>query len=393
MMDFARTAVGSLAFAACVAGGLLSAGEQDKPFSASGNSGAVETTELRAPLETEGIAEAVGGLTTAPDEPVLAEHACWQEGCAGAASASCGTCASPQVGCCQYGSFVAAFDFAVLSTHFEDNRAFTVMESDGVSFEAFSDTEFDYKLELSPRVWVGFEFYSGLGLRAGYWHYDQAPAIVSASPPANGFGRVSHPVFGDVDIGSTVPTDTFTAATDLDAFVIDFEATKSIAFGSWTMQVSGGLRYASIEQSYLAGLESGAGVARGAINFSHRLQGAGPTVSLAAFRPITPGTTLFALARGSLLYGEGKSHLAAGEDLDLANPLFTTKVTERDDVLPIGEIQVGVQWSGYRMPYGGWTPFLRLAAESQLWSGAGSASGEDGDLEFVGFNAGVGCLW
>jgi hypothetical protein len=392
MMNFARITAGSLAFAMCVAGGLLGAAEQDKRFSASGNSDAVETTELRAPLEAEGIAEVVGGLATAPDEPVLAEQACWQEGCGEPVSASCAPCASPQIGCCQYGSFVAAFDFAVLSAHFEDNRAFTVMESDGATFQAFSDTEFDYKLELTPRVWVGFESYSGLGLRAGYWHYDHAPAVVSVSPPANGLGRIDHPPFGNVDISSTIPTDTFTAATDLDAFVIDFEVTKSIAFGSWSMQVSGGLRYASIEQSYLAGLENGAGVALGEINFSHRVQGAGPTASLTVFRPISPGTTLFALARGSLLYGEGESRLDAGDNLNVA-PFYTTRVTQRDDVLPIGEIQIGVQWSGYRMPYGGWTPFLRLAAESQLWSGAGSASSEDGDLEFVGFSAGVGCVW
>jgi len=380
MRKFAHITVASVAVALAFGIGSIDAADQAGPPAADGRTAsksmAVEKAEHRAPAA-----------------PVLAEQACYQDGCAGPVSPSCTACASPRIGCCQYGSFVAAFDFAVLSAHFEDNRAFTVMQSDGVSFESFSDTEFDYKLELTPRVWVGFESFSGLGLRAGYWHYDHAPAIVSASPPANGFGRVSHPPFGDVDISSTIPTDTFTAATDLDAYVIDFEATKSIAFGSWSMQVSGGLRYASIEQSYLAGLVNGAGVARGAIDFSHRLQGAGPTASLAVFRPITPGTTLFALARGSLLYGQGESRLNAGEDLDLANPFYTTTVAERDDVLPIGEIQLGVQWSGNKMPYGGWTPFLRLAAESQLWSGAGGAASEDGDLEFVGFNASVGCIW
>jgi hypothetical protein len=207
-------------------------------------------------------------------------------------------------------------------------------------------------------------------MRAQYWQFDQAARPANASPPANGFGRVSSPPFGEVDISTTIPTDTFSAASDLNAYTIDLEATKSVDFCSWWLEVSAGLRFASIDQSYFAQQRTGAGVLGGQIDFRHELQGIGPTVSLLATRPLGYCWTLFGQARGSLVFGDGSSQLVTGEDLDLANPFRTTISTRRDDLLPIAEVRCGLG--------------------CQLWEGAGNASSEEGNLGFFGFGVALG---
>ena len=110
-----------------------------------------------------------------------------------------------------------------------------------------------------------------------------------------------------------------------------------------------------------------------------------------AVRPITCQTAIFAKARGSLLYGDGESSLSAGEDLDLATPILTTHATNRDDLLSIAEIQVGLQW--HSACYHVYQPFLTVAMEGQMWHGAGSATSEEGTLGFFGLNAGAGLQW
>ncbi len=81
----------------------------------------------------------------------------------------------------------------------------------------------------------------------------------------------------------------------------------------------------------------------------------------------------------------------AVEDEDLANAFTTRRNTSRDDLLPISELQVGLQW----MPTTGaiWHPYFHLAFESQLWNGTGNASSEDGNLGFYGLNVAVGLDW
>jgi len=101
----------------------------------------------------------------------------------------------------------------------------------------------------------------------------------------------------------------------------------------------------------------------------------------------------FCKARGSVLFGDGESHLNAGEDLDLTNSFTTTRVTSRDDLLSIAEIQVGVRWQARSYRGRILTPFLTTAFEGQIWNGAGNASSEEGNLGFFGFNSGFGVNW
>jgi hypothetical protein len=290
-------------------------------------------------------------------------------------------------------TFFAGFEATFVKPRFENNVAFTTMEADGASFESFTDTEFDYDLEFTPRVFLGWRHDDSVGLRATWWQFDHAAATASANPPANGFGSITHPTFGSVDISSIIPTDTFTAAADLNAYTIDIEATRETGFCGWDLGVAGGLRYAHSEQGYSAELRDDTAALRGSIEYRQSIEGFGPTISLSAYRPIAGDAGFFCKARGSVLFGDGKSTLAAVEDADLTTPFNTSRTTNRDDLLSIGEIQLGFRWQSLAKRGQPYRPFLTAAMEGQIWNGAGSATSEDGSLGFFGFNTGAGLTW
>jgi len=287
----------------------------------------------------------------------------------------------------------AGYEATFVKPRFDSNVAFTVMEADGASFESFTDVQFDYDLEFTPRAFVGWRRQGGVGLRATWWQFDHEAAVAAANPPANGFGAITHPEFGSVDISTTIPTDVFSAATNLNAYTIDLEATNESRFGAWDVNVAGGVRYAFVEQSYLAQLRGDANVLRGSIDFRQSIKGIGPTISLGAYRPIASDAGFFCQARGSALLGDGESALAAVEDADLANPFATTLVSARDDLLSIGEVQLGFRWQAPYRRDRSFMPFLSIAFEGQVWEGAGSTASEAGAMGFWGFNTGVGMTW
>lgn len=307
----------------------------------------------------------------------------------GCGEAVCGCSCEPSSG----NGWTAGFEATVLQPRFSSNIAFTRMEADGATFETFTDTEFDYGLEFSPRVFVGYEACGGLGFRATWWQFNHNPDALSTQPPANGFGDVTTPPFGDIDISSNIPTDTMSAASGLNAYTIDLEATQSKSVGCWSLGVAGGLRYASAEQTYLAQLRNTNDVLRGEIDYRHSTSGIGPTISLAAQRPIACNVHWFVRGRGSLLFGDTKTNLHGGEDLDLENPFTTTKNTSSDSLLSIGEAQIGLGWQAASCNGQCWQPFARVALEGQIWNGPGNATTPEGNFGFVGLNAAIGTLW
>jgi hypothetical protein len=289
--------------------------------------------------------------------------------------------------------FHAGFEATFLQPRFEDNVGFTVMEADGASFESFTDQQFDYDAEVSPRVWIGYENCKGLGWQVTWWQFDQDPDSLSAQPAANGFGLITTPPFGAIDISSNIPTDTMTAASSLYAYTFDLEATQSKLAGCWQLGVSGGVRYAFVEQTYLAQLRNSSDVLRGEIDFRHSTEGVGPTIALAASRPVGCQTHLFVRGRGSVLFGDGETNLRGGEDLDLSTPFITTDDTVSDDLLSIGEVQAGFGWQPPKQFDQVWQPFATLALEGQIWNGPGNAASPDGNLGFFGFSVAAGFDW
>ncbi len=79
------------------------------------------------------------------------------------------------------------------------------------------------------------------------------------------------------------------------------------------------------------------------------------------------------------------------EDQDLDTPLNTQRQTSRDDLLPVADVQVGLQYTPMTM--GCLNPYVHFALEGQAWGGAGNASSETGSLGFYGFNFAFGFDW
>ena len=314
----------------------------------------------------------------------------------------CGNCCDVNcgnaVGCCGKPAIYAGFESVIVMPRFDRNVAFSTLTEDNNLNRSISETEFDYDFEFSPRVFFGWRHQDNVGLRVTWWQYDHAAATASANPPANGTGLIFHPEFGDVDhwqvdISENDPNHTMTAVSKLKTYAIDLEATHQSDFNSWVLGVGCGIRYAFTEQSYLLQNRDDDNQLRGQINYNHSLEGIGPTISLEAFRPVTGQVSIFGKARGSLLFDDGRSTLVAGEDLDTSLPATTTKTTNRDDLLSIAEIQLGLQWKANQKRGRSLRPFLTVAMEGQVWNGAGNAVSEEGDLGFYGLNSGAGVEW
>lgn len=329
------------------------------------------------------------------DEPVqFATHqaSC---GCGDTACVGCGDVVGPlmQPRRPYGGRFFTGVELTFVKPRYESNVAFTTTETNASGDDVISDTEFDYDLEVTPRVFVGWRRPQGVGFRATWWQFDNGASEAQTNPPANGLGLISHPAFGTVDLSSSVPTDVFNATSGLNAYAIDLEFLHEANHGCWEVGVGGGVRYAAAEQSYSAALRNSTNVLRGQIDYDQSIEGFGPTISLSAMRPVNRRASLFAKARGSVLFGDGDSRLSAGEDLDLTSAFTTVRTTSRDDVLSIGEIQFGARWQGVRLGRGGWRPYLTAALEGQVWNGAGTATSEDGTLGFFGFATTFGFDW
>ena len=111
----------------------------------------------------------------------------------------------------------------MLRPQFGSNPAIIGLDSDGATFENFTTTSFDYQRQLAPRVWIEALQCNQLGIRAVYWQFDHAAGALSVSPPANGFGRVSTPSFGNVILSTTVPDSSLNTVADLNAYSIDLK--------------------------------------------------------------------------------------------------------------------------------------------------------------------------
>jgi hypothetical protein len=251
--------------------------------------------------------------------------------------------------------------------------------------------EFDFDFTSSPRVWIAGESASGVGVRATWWQYASEADPVSMAPAANGFERIEHPVFGDVDISAITPTERLSAAASLEIYWIDLEMTRRAKLGIGEVLLSGGLRFASLEQRYQSEQLNANAVKSGEIDYVNRVRGIGPTISLTWMRQITKRWSWEAMGRGSLLAGEGEERLDAAEDLDFINPQFTTRTGGRDQLLPIADLRLGTSYALRRVL--GIDPLLRTGWETSWYGDVSNCSGSASDLGFLGFYAGIEGRW
>lgn len=289
------------------------------------------------------------------------------------------------------GKWYSGFEVSIVKPLYSNNLA--LRDSSQISSQQFvvENVEFDYDFQSSPRVWLGYQASSDIGIRAAWWQYANQANEISLSPSANGFGRIEHPVFGDVDISAITPTEQMNANGNIDVYTIDLELTRLAELGPGSILVSGGIRFASLDQNYAARLLNDNDVLAGSIDFRQHIRGIGPTLSATLSRDITERFGWYASGRGSLLMGEGSDRLDAGEDLDFVNPQRTTEVAERDQLLPIVDVQLGATWALRR--WGPLQPSLRGGWELSWWGDVGNHSGNASDLGLAGFVLGFEGNW
>lgn len=323
-----------------------------------------------------------------PVEPIADCHA---DGCLN----ECPNCHEQQC-CCHRGCLAAGFAAVFLRPHFEHDVAFIDTIDNGAVSTRQTDVPFDYDMEFSPRFWLEYCKSNHLGLRATYWSFDHDSPLMQATVDEPGeeinspirFIRANATAFEPLDLSARAQGDVFRAQASLDVDVIDLEGTKWTDFCTWQFGASAGLRYASLQQTYSSVVTTSEDQTVNAFFGSHRFDGVGPTFALEMRRPMGC-FNWFSMARGSLLYGNGKYGFTAFENLDsTALPLTTIVEQQRNDIIPVGELQVGLEWS--KQFCNGGRLFCRTALEAQLWQGAGTATEEDGNLGLFGFHAAFG---
>ncbi len=282
------------------------------------------------------------------------------------------------------GTFLAGGGIYYIQPNFETNPAYGVSKTTGIT-STFRQVDFTYGLDVAPLAWIGYLSDCGFGGRVRWFQYDQGSSI-NVSPQT---GETITPA-DPLGIGGSLPsglpsfsktTDKLTFESGLAVNVWDFELMQHIACGQWDLLLAGGLRYAHVAQNFVAATNATVfgpleAKVRPEIRSGHNFNGAGPTVALDARRFLGHGgLALYANSRLSILFGSGEE-IAQGF---LFNPTTGALVAqainsrEQSDILPIGELEVGVEF-GRDLDDNGSRAFVQLGLVGQVYWGGGNAA-------------------
>jgi hypothetical protein len=321
--------------------------------------------------------------------------------------------------CCGY-EILAGIGYYYLKPYWKTNPAYVVLQNNIEGHHSKSNLDdvnfvkdFDWDGELAPRVWVGFVCCNGWGARAHYWRFDESvtQSVRVAGTIDRIFAASGGVKQGDVEADSE--GDALTVSNHLELDVFDVEALKQFRIGCCSVMVSGGLRYANLRQRYQASEINADSKwdSEDAVQISNSFKGVGPTLGVEAKYPLWCGFSLYGNSRFSVLFGDGKFRSFESQSNrfgELAQVDVNT--IDRDEVLPIGELELGVEWSH---DMGKCLLVARAGAVAQIWWGAGNASGNgnllggdyshhgnefgldnnDVNLGFLGMTASVGIVY
>ena len=253
--------------------------------------------------------------------------------------------------------------------------------------------EFDFDLTTGSRIFVELIRPDVVGLRLTYSGLEADSdrmrfaagggglfsSVTSAAVPA-AFSFNNEPS-GVLFAG---PDQTLTARSEVQFSSFDFDATKRLRAGRWLLNAGGGFRIARLEQRYSA---LTLGPFGGEAESEHVFSGGGVTAFAEARRPVgNSGFALLSSARVAFLAGDNETEARVSQ--------FGTAVTgasSRRDFVPVGEVQLGAEWSAWVNPT---TLFFTQAAyEGHIWGGVGGPGSEAGSVGFTGFNLTLGVEW
>ena len=230
---------------------------------------------------------------------------------------------------------------------------------------ATGQRDFAFDWTLTPRVEIGGAFDGGFGVRARWMYFDQTAADTLTRPAATAL------IVGAAPLGlQDGPDAGETASTNARLYfqVIDFEGIQEWRWQKFSTYVSGGLRYAYLQQNYDY-FETNLAGGSDTMSYSSFFNGLGPTVSAEGRRRFEDwGLSVFAITRASLLFGR---YTKSASDNVVGFP-GRTATKDEEDVLPITELEFGFEW-GRRLSSGA-RLFITLGGFGQLWMRPGNSS-------------------
>ncbi len=273
------------------------------------------------------------------------------------------------------GGFEAAFlePYAPLLQQANFNSVVdTTAASPMLSFPGFSS--FTY----SPRIWAGYKFSQGLGVKFEYWNFSSGANATTTGAIFNGGS------FGDQILATFPGYDTITSDLRLQQRVkvttYDFELMQDGIFHNWEFQVAGGARYAeamfrnqvstnmaTITDTVFPFNPVIAGQGPFTQQSDSRFRGVGPTISLFARRPFGSwdGFALIGDTRMSFLFGDTRARNQFINGNVAPAAITNLPGGTNNDIVPLWELRVGGEWS--RILNNGMRLHIGALFEGQFW--------------------------
>ena len=270
---------------------------------------------------------------------------------------------------------------------FDPNPAFRIVNTAG-GVRTVNQQDFIWGLKFAYGGWIEAQNVpSGTGVRGNVFTFHQSESFLftgNAAPGATQGIASAQPLglgFSSTDVGF-LPGQTAGFFSEMNIDIYDLEFTFNMGrLGPLDLTGFVGSRYCHLQQTYnatttaasIAGLVGAPSVT---IDATHNFNGGGTTFGLDVKQRIGDSALVFfTKPRGSILIGsatEGATRSAPGANGPI-NPLVSAQLNNMD-VLPIGEIESGVEIGRFfgrtRQSYA----FMSLGSFYQVYFGAGNAA-------------------
>jgi hypothetical protein len=371
--------------------------EEEAGRQASGAAASLAGIAVGLPTETGRLA-AAGEVSAAPrtindSEVVPAADAQYPEALLGdsqysvpASYDSCYDGCCEDVGCCPPRRplfWVMGVEATFLNPDLNDVAPTFEVEdfaSDPDRFTSFSANSADVNsFYMSPRLWLGIQGCKW-GTQVRYWHMQASEFEFDGF-----FDNNQSPDYG-------VPDASYFASGRLDAYTIDWEITRRFCVHNCQMVLSGGVRYALLENdSSVTGLaetlldpadDETIAVLTGYGRSDALTRGTGLVLGLSGRQPLFPCScvNIFWNMRGSVLWGTTETYSETSASVMVFDPAnvgnastVNSAHTGVDDSMFVGEVQLGLEWD-YRLCCIPANAFARFAVEYQRWDGGPGTS-------------------
>ncbi|WP_166831046.1 Lpg1974 family pore-forming outer membrane protein [Thalassoroseus pseudoceratinae] len=277
-----------------------------------------------------------------------------------------------------FGGYYFGYEAVIVKPYFSSNSA--------VNAEAIGNPrddrliDFDWSLEYSTRYTLGYSGSDGFGGRVRYWEFgEDADESAVASPNQ----LLTNQYVNRGALVTAGPGQRYVARQNLGLDVFDVEGTFHRDNARHAFTASVGVRFAELDEDLTTAAFTAAGAPISSSIRDYNFRGVGPTVSLLGRKRLwTTNWAIFASGRFSLLYGESQEN-STGQDVIGA---YSFRHNSYDRIVPVVELQTGVEWSQPCECFGGSTFFARAGLEGQSWID----SLPNGDLGFLGATFGAG---